>query len=544
MKTSNIVISAIVATAALLPQGCVPSKQFIPPNELSWRDSGNIDILAKDGTIYSFRASQVRLTGVFGLGTMIHPDGSREDFKGEIPMEQIAMAKADKVDAAKNLLTYGVGGVLLAATIRSMNVSGAGVKMTASVKYPVSGGGGFWGSSCPFVYTFDGEHFNLESETFAGAVCKGLERQNLDVLSHLREVDGVYRLVIANQSPESHFTNEVTLLAIDHPAGTRVIPDQSGRILTIRETIPPVKAYDRFENSVIDRVTSIDDIFWESDLDSADPDSSSQYRDGIICEFPKPAGSTAAKLVISGVNTSLGFFALERLFSMQGPEKLHWYDRLNNDPREKQRLISWIAREGGLNVYLWQDNGWVKTGWLLDVGPLVTSEKIVALDLGNIKEKTVRIRLECALDLWRIDAVSIDYSDDEKIEIRELTPRSAITEDKINVAEQIRHADSSYFSTLPGQYATVEFDAVPLVPGKARSFVLNSSGYYYTWIDDMPEYHGDLADKIMATPGLGGKLYYDEWKRAKPNYTSREDFPQRVGQNEFENYMRAYRIDQ
>ena len=89
--------------------------------------------------------------------------------------------------------------------------------------------------SCPFVYTYDGNAFHFESETFAGAVFKGAER-SVTMCSRLKPVDGRYLMKLTNERRETEYTNEVALHVVDvfdDTDGTCVIvPDDSGTVST------------------------------------------------------------------------------------------------------------------------------------------------------------------------------------------------------------------------------------------------------------------------------------------------------------------------
>ena len=53
-------------------------------------------------------------------------------------------------------------------------------------------------SSCPFVYSFDGDHFVFDAEPLGGAVSRGLAKTDWSRLERLQPHDGAYELLVRN----------------------------------------------------------------------------------------------------------------------------------------------------------------------------------------------------------------------------------------------------------------------------------------------------------------------------------------------------------
>ena len=92
-------------------------------------------------------------------------------------------------------------------------------------------------SSCPYLYAWDGERFAFVTD-FLGAgemgywVAPGV-RSHPDPLeyvrvapSQLRAKDGRYELRVTNELEEVMYLDEVRLLAVEHPVGVEVYPDE------------------------------------------------------------------------------------------------------------------------------------------------------------------------------------------------------------------------------------------------------------------------------------------------------------------------------
>src|SRR5262245_38539526 len=82
--------------------------------------------------------------------------------------------------------------------------------------------------SCPFIYSWNGSEYVFDAEPYGGAVTRGLERDDYSELENLRAENGLYRLMVTNEVPETQYTNLMELQVVDHPAATRVVADEWG----------------------------------------------------------------------------------------------------------------------------------------------------------------------------------------------------------------------------------------------------------------------------------------------------------------------------
>jgi hypothetical protein len=518
MSTKQILIAMLLIFTVHLG-GCLHSKRIMPPQLMKGGLFEQVEILENDGTIYILSNGYISASAIIGNGIRFPVDGDSHDFSGEIPISQIMLVQTSQPDFMKTLLLYGAVGIL-SVNVRDVSQAPSESHLHASVRYP--GGGG---SSCPFVFTFDGEEYHFESETFAGAFAEGLERTNIERLNKLREYNNEYRLVLANQRPETQFVNELGLIVVNHPHGTDIIPDIEGNLHTVEEYIQPVTAVTLRGRDICASVTEKDDLWWETDLHSVTLTDSLGIRDGLILEFPKQPGAISGKLILNAVNTRLVNFTLEKIFRYMGPNKLLWYHLINSDPAERARLLRWIIRESGFTVSVWQEDDWLPQAWFPNAGPFKDMEKLVLLDLRRISGETVRIKLESSPDLWRVDRVAIDYSVNREFETIPLTPVRAVTESGREITDLLIAEDSLYYATIPGQYAHISFPAVPPENLLSRSYILKSGGYYYAWMQTDDTDRFDLLARIFDEPQYVGKLLFNEWVATKEAYIqSGEEF--------------------
>ena len=94
-------------------------------------------------------------------------------------------------------------------------------------------------SSCPFLYVYDGDNYQLAAETFGGAIYPGLERSDFVKLAMAVPEDGFYQFKIKNELEERQFINKVRLIEAKIPDNRSLNIDQNGNIHTIGTPISP-----------------------------------------------------------------------------------------------------------------------------------------------------------------------------------------------------------------------------------------------------------------------------------------------------------------
>ncbi|CAN5788754.1 hypothetical protein BH24ACI5_BH24ACI5_14820 [soil metagenome] len=131
-------------------------------------------------------------------------------------------------------------------------------------------------SSCPYLYTWNGERFEFVSDFLGGGemgywLAPGLrntpdpdEYVRIDG-SQLAPRDGRYELRITNELEEALFLDRAQLVAIDHPAGVEVHPAEGMaaaprpfKLYYAAEATSPLAAVDDHGHDVLDRVITMD----------------------------------------------------------------------------------------------------------------------------------------------------------------------------------------------------------------------------------------------------------------------------------------------
>jgi hypothetical protein len=132
-------------------------------------------------------------------------------------------------------------------------------------------------SSCPYLYTWNGERFEFITDFMGGGemgywVAPGLHNQpDPDEYvrirgDQLKARDGRYDIRVTNELEEALFVDHLQLIAVAHPEGTEIFPNEGltgpprppFKLYVTRGARPPASATDDRGQDVLDRVARLD----------------------------------------------------------------------------------------------------------------------------------------------------------------------------------------------------------------------------------------------------------------------------------------------
>lgn len=131
-------------------------------------------------------------------------------------------------------------------------------------------------SSCPFLYTWNGERFEFVTDFMGGGEMGYWEapgvRNHPDPDEYVRirndqlkEREGRYELRVTNELEEVVYVDRLQLIAIDHPTDTEVYPNEGMtdpprpfKLFTTRNARPPKTAIDDHGHDVTARIAKLD----------------------------------------------------------------------------------------------------------------------------------------------------------------------------------------------------------------------------------------------------------------------------------------------
>jgi hypothetical protein len=392
----------------------------------------------------------------------------------------------------------GVAAVVAIAVVATASAS-------RHVNMPTGGLGGGLGC-CLFVYSWDGQRYNFDTEAYTGAITRGLERDDFSLLNKVHEKDGEYRLMLSNDNDETQCTDQLELWVVDQDRGVTPRSGSDGALYSVREPLAPLSARDGQGKDLLAWLSKRDGLIWEP--------SPAEPRQEVVVTFPRPSGAKQAKFVASATETLFAGQAAGGMLGLLGPQLPAWYEQIDGNPVARGALLAWMAREElfALKIEVEEPAGWQVRGMLPISGPFVSDERVTPLDVSHVAGDTVRVRLRPPAGFWAFNSFAMDYSADLPAHVTKLEPVRARDAAGRDLLPALRAADGQYYEMHEvGEQATVAFAAPPARPGMERTLFLHSRGYYHMHIPETGRPDVATFQKILTEPGAGaafsGKMF-------------------------------------
>jgi hypothetical protein len=369
-------------------------------------------------------------------------------------------------------------------------------------------------SSCPYIYTYDGEQFVFEGEIFSGAVLSNLERHDYLELTKLTPEKGRYRIAIANELQEQQFINLAEIQVVHHPLGAQVAYDAQGTLQLISAPQLPAAATSALGQNV-------DALIAQKDQQAYLFDEEQAPLNQLVLRFHNKQNGGQPKLVLRAKNAL-------------------WFDMLYQQYTEKWGTAYplWIAQQEAmgavatmnkineqdflLSAYLKDAHGrWQLAGRLPLAGPMGWRDMVLPLNPALLHGETVEMKIETGYRFWELDYAAIDFSDNAGMEVVTLHPQYAKDQDGKSQLQTLANDDEQYLKQLQtGNSTEIRFRAITPPEGRAQSLFLHTKGYYL----HVRNYQGE--------PQLGELLHFDQ-----PHY-----FDQ-FSRNEFRRFFTSFRLE-
>lgn len=470
MKSHHVVFF-FVLVAMMCGMGC-ESYQTTKMSELEQRHGkGPIRILTVDSLLYTLNTFIYTDSTLSGAG-VLKRNGETRTFEGTIPFSRILFIERFEFSLGKAAWAFPM------AVWALKGVTGPSPSHFV-IRRPHRGG------SCPFIYAFDGREFKLEGEAFGTSVSKSLEARTLTLLPSLTSANDKLVIRVSNERPETHILNNVQLFAGDSRQDSSVVLDIDNTLWPVVHAFPPRTARDHSGRDALHALAKSDGYYWKSDLARTTPFSG--FRDRIAAEFDIPAGGSEATLIIRAINTNLINEVYRAVGEILGDATLQFYRALEEEPELQNTVREWI-RESSLRIEIERRGTWEEIGTILPEATMVSFSRAIRLtDLQNI-EGPLRVRLSTMTDVWRIDALSVDFSPVQPIPIHPLALKSVTSTDGMSWKDAIASADSSYALIFPPHHLDLTFDPGMTSQMQNPVYVFAAQGYLYEWFPASAEY--------------------------------------------------------
>jgi hypothetical protein len=338
--------------------------------------------------------------------------------------------------------------------------------------------------SCPTVYSTSGGGETLEAETFSYSIAPLLEARDLDRLHAAADAEGRVRLEVRNEALETHYINHLQLLEVSHAPGELVVPDASGRAVTVGDLRAPVQARDRAGRDARSWLAAADGVAFASAPALLAGARLDDLEDWLDVSVPVPEHADRVALVLrarsSLLNTVLFY---DVMMARSGARALDWLGADLARIGDAVELGRWVRKRLGLRVQHWRDGEFKEVARVPDPGPIAWRDSSVVLPVVP-GERVARLRLRFLADAWRIDRLRVAgrVSEAEPRSVPLAQVRGGGGTSEPDALAGLREADGRYLETRPGQRFSAVFDAGPTREARERTFLLSSQGYYTEWV--------------------------------------------------------------
>jgi hypothetical protein len=368
--------------------------------------------------------------------------------------------------------------------------------------------------SCPFIYSFDGEQYVFDGEPYGGAVLRSFARTDWSELSHLRAVDGHYRLLLTNEVDETQHTDSLSLMVVDHEATEQAVMGYDGQVHLVGGVQSPVLARDETGQDLLPFVRAVDGVAWTPELVTvARRLPLADVRNHITLEFRRPPGSTRTWLLANVATGSWGGAQLRTLLGMRGTGLDAWSRAIDASPAFQRQLREWNEREElfHLGVEVQVGDRWERRGWLLGGGPLHSETRAVALDLAGVEGDVVRLRVHPPISFWRFEAFQLAWEERTATPVL-LRARTARDEEGRDVRRLLLEDDAATLDQPHvGAMTRLEFDAPPARPGTVRTVFARTHGWYDVHLHDVGAPETENLARLTYEPGYAVRRALDDF---------------------------------
>ena len=355
-------------------------------------------------------------------------------------------------------------------------------------------------TSCPFALSFDGTRYVRDAEVLGLATLQAAQQTDRAMLAHIAEVDGGYRLRLANELREVDAIDAVRLLVADAPTGAWVVPAPDGRLLALTSPLSPRRVRDLRGRDVTPLLERVDGVSWLSSPWGRDPERDEDLRDGLVMEFDRPSGAGSVTLAFRLRSTTWAVQLLTEALALHGRDLTAWRARMNGDAVARSAFFAALRREVLPAISVWDGDEWRPAGVLSNLGPWLDREQALRISLQGTSGPTLRVRLDSSPGLWIVDSVMADFGTPPAIDVVVLTPRRADLRGQ-DVRGPLSEKDGRRVMLEQGDSIEMVFGAPHANADRSRSAFVEATGYYTPLVPADGAPRPELFEGLLAEPG-------------------------------------------
>lgn len=323
--------------------------------------------------------------------------------------------------------------------------------------------------NCPRVYLNNGSEWVYSNSLLNGALNAKLEKQDFKALKDYFPLKSVFSMELRNEEPEIQHINQLGLNVVLHSPEVKVLSNQFGKFYTIKNEKAPSLAQDVMRADQVQSIALADGVSYPFDAVRAG-EHQELYTSFNVDEMKD------ARLVLRFKNTDWAAKVTSEFKKAMGSKYREWSDENRNKSTEELRTA--FDKIGfGLSISAKEGKTWKKLESMPMVGNVTYQELVIPIDKSFLKEGKVEIKLSAGFNLWEIDQMAIDQSEQEPIQITYLKP-SDVNSGSKEFVELLSSDDTGYAVLQQGETLKITFDNLPVNELKRRSVFISSKGYY------------------------------------------------------------------
>ena len=325
-------------------------------------------------------------------------------------------------------------------------------------------------SSCPYVYSYNGENFIFEGETYGGAIASNLERDDYMPLPSIIPVNDSYRIRINNELKECQYTDLAELVAVDHPEGTKVLLDKYGSPQIISDPRSPETAISANSDDLLQIIKEKDhSIYFFNDENS--------LKNTVTMKFKKPGNAVEGKLLLNAKNSLWFDHVFGEFLSKFGSSYNTWMKtQSKTDPVLREQKIK--ENDFPLTAYMLKNGEWKLIDFLYTVGPLASRDFVLPVDLSGAGDE-IEIRIETGFMFWELDYAAMDFTVKHNLYVKKYAPFTGVDNGGFDRTDELVSSDKKYMvQEHAGLSTEVIYKTEPVNEGSIRTVFLHTRGYY------------------------------------------------------------------
>ncbi|MDH4156618.1 MAG: T9SS type A sorting domain-containing protein [candidate division Zixibacteria bacterium] len=305
---------------------------------------------------------------------------------------------------------------------------------------------------CPMLYVWDGSNYVMDD--FILTQSHGnLNPEPVDDYYPLKlgviDENGFYRLMVREFEKEITYLDQMELIAVDYPQGSRVGISNEGEVYTYSESSLPVAAVDELGNDVLPYISAKDGVWFEKfgpgslTLTFTNPTTGKDSR-GMALDLDEGG---EIKKDVSGTKEAGGHSERPNLIAAIEDASGNWHDLGVVPPRQ----------------YLSENCSFFFNSAGVEMG------------------ETFRVKVSWQNN-FRADIQRLHIDDGSEFVRRELSPRYARHSAHGKVLQKLTIVDDDVITIRPGEDVELKFSVPETVVKEnyARRYFLRSNGYFRT----------------------------------------------------------------